>query len=73
VNGKCEEKTEWYVLLKHFTDNSFSDISGWVLENVEHAETAPFTQCGDVRLVGGCKKFGKGALAKRSFTLPRHK
>lgn len=52
-------------------DHEFTSLYGWILEG--HKNTGdPFTKCGAVRLVGGYNKFGRGAVAKRTFTIPSH-
>jgi len=57
-------------LAKDFISKNFLDVSGWSTENV----LAPslLTVCGDVKMFGGYKVFGKGAVAKKVLTMPKH-
>lgn len=53
-----------------FTDNKFTDLSGWVPVNA--FSTDYITSCDGVRIFGGYKVFGKGGVASLFKVLPPH-
>lgn len=52
--------------------NNIVDLAGWTFENVHQDSSIVTSLCGDMKLVGGYKRFGKGAKAMKNFKLPPH-
>lgn len=51
-------------------EKKFTGVSGWTLE--KNVEGRTLSECDGFTLVGGFDIFGAGALAKKSFTIPKH-
>jgi hypothetical protein len=47
------------------------ELNGWTFLNVMGSTAdkpvSPISRCGDTQLIGGYGKFGKGALASKTF------
>ena len=60
LDGQCKDGVEWFVETKDFFGNEkLKELKGWEVKNVEGGLSAPFSDCGQFKLVGGFMKFGK--------------
>jgi hypothetical protein len=65
VEGKCVNKSSWYIMAKEFNDpDSFKNIAGWKIDNIDEnskdISSSPVSYCGKETLIfGGYKILAK--------------